>query len=170
MALGRKYPALWNFCTGVQGAFVGLVDIPSERDMVKIRYVPINGIKVKITNESYPKHSIIRLLPPDQNMPGVPHDLVVVIEDSTGTAPLLDQIDKIKGQTIAKYKEEKRAAELEAVQQKFRAREAKEESSKQIAKDLELRERAPMRREEGMFPRDRFRDYMVGDEFDDYRY
>ena len=169
MVLGTKYPLMINLCNGAIGAFVGMIDISSEKDHVKIKYVPLNGLRPKITSESYPKTNIARIIPDNTKIPGVMRDYVVIFENANGEAPFLDKIKEDVLDKIAKFKEEVRVKELEAVQQKYRAREAKEESAKQLAREQELssiRRKRPSDLFGGMPGRmDRFRDYIDEEEY-----
>lgn len=169
MTLGSKYPCLINLTDGAVGAFVSLVEVKSEKDHVKIKYVPFNKIKPVISDNSYPKTSIVRIIPDNTKIPGVMQDYVVIFEDANGKATFLDKIQKDVIDKISKYKEEARVKELEAVQQKYRAREAKEESAKQISRDEELKSTKNRRRQEDVFgrPRDRFGRF-IEDNDDDY--
>lgn len=147
MTFGSKTPMMWNLCTGQIGSFIGTIPVESEKNYVKIIYVPINSWKKKISDESYPREAIVRVTPDNMKLSGVFKDYVLITENGGGKSPFFDKVSGIKIDRIAKYREEARDQELAAVQQKYRAKEAKEESSKQIARDLELTEKRDRRKD-----------------------
>jgi hypothetical protein len=170
-----KNPLLINLCTGTIGSFVSMIDVVSEKNMVKICYIPLNSLKKVITTETYPRHAISNVIPDNIAIPGVAQMNVVIWENSAGVAPFLDKVKADALEKAGKFKEEVQLKELEVSQQKFRARESKEESKKQIAQDMELvkNQRRP---EDSLFGgglgQNRFRDYMNpgNDEYNDEGY
>ena len=164
MALGRRYPVLLNLCTGQVGSFLGTVK--AEEDTVRIEFYPFNSLKRVVSEEAYPVESIVKTMSPDSRKPGAFKEYVVITESIRGDSPFLDSVNSNLLKRIKKYKEMEQEKEFELAQQKHRSRKLREETKKQVAEDMELvrARRTSIDDGGGIFPRDRFRDYLPGDE------
>ena len=162
---GGRSALLINLCNGAVGAFIGSEEVKSEKEMVRITYVPFNSLKKVKTTEVYPTSCVERILPDDTTIPGVHRDYVVIYENAKGQAPFIDKLKKQIADKIYNFREREKGLQLEASQQKFRAREAKEETKKQIATDTELveKKKSPYDNLFGGRRYDSFRNYMGGE-------
>ncbi len=148
MAFGKQYPFLMNEVTGQVGTFIGTIPVSSEKDKLKIVFVPLGKIKKIISSQIYSKEMIIHVSPLDMNLPGVQTDYVYITSDTKGQAPHIEQVRKTFVEQVAVYKEKLEIQRLETAKEKNRNKELKKSTSKQVAKDLELHEKKSGSRED----------------------
>jgi len=142
-----KKPRFIDLVYGLAGSYIGFEELKGEDGLVRPIIVPFNSLKAIHYPDTVHKEALTTITIGDPNKRGSSEQVVVLLENSRGESPFMEQLRRQTSESISSYKDKLAEKDLEIMTQKIRASHSKSESQKQVATDLELHEKKHGERE-----------------------